>query len=61
MTTPALKSLISYTARVVVVSYVCAVLLELIFPGMVSTVINLDLFLWAAILLALFSYVLRRR
>lgn len=61
MNRPVAISFISYAFRVVLVWYVLSVLAELLFPGMISTVINLDFFLWAVILLALFSFVIARK
>lgn len=48
--------LIPFTFRVLFIWYLVAVLLELLFHGLVSEVLSLDLFLWVVILLAVFSF-----
>jgi len=41
--------------------YGVSVLCDVVFPGMISTVIDLDWFLIAVILLAVFSFVIQRK
>lgn len=41
--------------------YLIAVLFEFLFPGFVSNYVNLDLFLWIVILLAVFSLFTKRQ
>ncbi len=56
-----LTSILVPTAfRIFLVWYLIALLLELLFPGMVSAVIRLDFFLWTVILLAVFSFFIHR-
>ncbi|MFH1426579.1 MAG: hypothetical protein ABIG66_04105 [Candidatus Kerfeldbacteria bacterium] len=55
------EQLLPFAFRLLLVWYVIAVLLEVIFPGFISLSINLDLFLWIVIIVAVFSFSLERR
>ena len=49
-----------YVFGVAIVSYIGAVFLELAFPGFISSVINLDIFLWLVILLGVLTLSMRK-
>lgn len=54
---PRCTELLTFTFRVLLFWYIVAALLEAAFPGFVSLSIDLDLFLWAVILLGILQFV----
>lgn len=54
-------TLIPFTFRVLLVWYLIAIATELIFPGFVSAVVNLDFLLIAVILLGSISLLISRK
>lgn len=54
---PRFQELITFTFRVLLFWYIIAALLEAVLPGFVTLSIDLDLFLWAVILLGVLQFV----
>ena len=54
-------NLFFYIFRLALVWYLIAVFLELLFPGLISHFINLDLFLWGVILMAVITFIFKTK
>jgi len=55
LTRKVIGELLAFTMRTLVFWYILAVFIEMVLPGFVSSHLNLDMFLWSAIIAALFS------